>query len=150
MLNDQVRSAFPGVSRSRMLPEQPSLSVSVSVRPHIQAQGSTRAVVKCLLGAIILTGLLACSSARAPSPQTTAGSANVSLLQLLQDTEHSDRLNAKLYTRSAPSLDHYYNLKADQVNDVMHRLQRGEDVPSDDINHALDNSLASTFGVPVY
>jgi hypothetical protein len=114
------------------------------VPPLTQRQRSTLPVVEGLLGAVVL-GLMACSTARPP----TAPSANPSLAQLLRDAEHSDRLNAQLYTRSAPSLDHYYNLKADEVNDVMRRLERGEYVPSDDINHALDNSLASTFGVPV-
>jgi hypothetical protein len=98
---------------------------------------------------MVLVGVVACSAARPPNTPTTAPSGNLSLAQILRDAEQSDRRNAKLYTRSAPGLDHYYNLKADQVNDVMRRLQRGEDVPSDDINHALDNSLASTFGVPV-
>ena len=95
-----------------------------------------------MLGTIVLTGLVACSTRSQPT--TT-----LSLAQLLRNAEQSDRLNAQLYTRSAPSLDHYYNLKADEVNEVMQRLQRGENVPPDDINHALDNSLASTFGVPV-
>jgi len=98
---------------------------------------------------MVLMGLSACSTAGPTTTPATAPSANLSLAQLLRDAEHSDRRNAHLYSRSAPSLDHYYNLKADEVDDVMRRLQRGEDVPSDDINHALDNSLASTFGVPV-
>jgi hypothetical protein len=105
-------------------------------------QRSTLPVVKGVLGAMVLMGLMACSTRRQPTT-------NLSLTQLLRNAEQSDRLNAQLYTRSAPSLDHYYNLKADEVNEVMRRLQRGENVPSDDINHALDNSLASTFGVPV-
>ena len=105
-------------------------------------QRSTLPVVKGVLGAMVLMGLVACSTERQPTTY-------LSLAQLLHNAEQSDRLNAQLYTRSAPSLDHYYNLKADEVNDVMRRLQRGENVPADDINHALDNSLASTFGVPV-
>ncbi|HEY2486191.1 MAG TPA: hypothetical protein VGI36_13655 [Candidatus Binataceae bacterium] len=105
-------------------------------------QRSTLPVLKGVLSAMALMGLVACSTGRQPTT-------NLSLTQLLRNAEQSDRLNAQLYTRSAPSLDHYYNLKADELNDVMRRLQRGENVPSDDINHALDNSLASTFGVPV-
>jgi hypothetical protein len=123
----------------------PQSRVPEFVQPLNQRQSATLPLVRGVLGAMVL-GLVACSTAR---PPTTAPSANPSLAQLLRDAEHSDRLNAQLYTRSAPSLDHYYNLKADQVNDVISRLQRGEYVPSDDINHALDNSLASTFGVPV-
>ena len=119
------------------------------VRPLNQGQRWTFSVITGGLGAIVITGLLACSNAHPPTTPTAEASTNLSLLQLLRDTEHSDRLNAQLYTRSAPSLDHYYNLKADEVNEIMQKLQRGEHVPSDDINHALDNSLASTFGVPV-
>jgi hypothetical protein len=113
-------------------------------------QSSTLPIIKGLLGAMIVVGLVACSAARPSNPPTAAPPGPLSLAQLLSDAEQSDRRNAELYTRSAPSLDHYYNLKADEVNDVMRRLERGEDVPSDDISHALDNSLASTFGVPVY
>jgi hypothetical protein len=127
---------------------RPQLRVQEFVQPLNQRLRSTRPVVQGALGAIAL-GLVACSTARPPTTSTTAPSTNLSLAQLLREAEHSDRLNAQLYTRSAPSLDHYYNLKADEVNDVMRRLERGEYVPSDDINHALDNSLASTFGVPV-
>jgi hypothetical protein len=124
------------------------LRVHEFVQPPNQRQRSTLPVVEGVLGAMVL-GLVACSTARPPTTPAGAPSANPSLAQLLRDAEHSDRLNAQLYTRSAPSLDHYYNLKADEVNDVLRRLERGEYVPSDDINHALDNSLASTFGVPV-
>jgi hypothetical protein len=118
------------------------------VQPLNQRQRATLRVLQGVLGAIVL-GVVACSTAQPPTTPSAAPSGNLSLAQLLRDAEHSDRLNAQLYTRSAPSLDHYYNLKADEVSDVMRRLERGEDVPSDDINHALDNSLASTFGVPV-
>ena len=69
---------------------------------------------------------------------------------MLQEAQHSDRRNAQLYTRSAPSLDHYYNLKADELEDIIRRIKRGENVPNDDILHALDTSAASTFGTPVY
>jgi hypothetical protein len=119
------------------------------VQPFNPRQRSTLTVLKGVLGAMLLMGLASCSIAVPPTTPATAPSADLSLAQLLRDAEHSDRLNARLYSRSAPSLDHYYNLKADEVNDVMRRLQRGENVPPDDINHALDNSLASTFGVPV-
>ena len=139
------RPAAPTYGNSR----RPQWQVRKLMQPFIQRQRSILPVIKGVLGATVLIGLSACSIAGPPTTPTAPPSANPSLAQLLRDAEHSDRLNAQLYTRSAPSLDHYYNLKADEVNDVMRRLQRGEDVPSDDINHALDNSLASTFGVPV-
>lgn len=143
------RWSFSHTAPPRENPGRSQVRVHKFVRPLNQGQRWTLSVIMGGLGAIVITGLLACSNARPPTTPPAEASTNLSLLQLLRDTEQSDRLNARLYTRSAPSLDHYYNLKADEVNDVMHRLQRGENVPSDDINHALDNSLASTFGVPV-
>ena len=100
-----------------------------------------------VIGAIVLSGSL---SLPALAQYVRPNSSETSLLPMLRDAEHSDRRNAGLYSRSAPSLDHYYNLKADQLDDIIRRIQRGENVPSDDIQHALDNSAASTFGTPVY
>jgi hypothetical protein len=102
-------------------------------------------VIIGISGALVLA--IACTTtgrSKMPIP------ADNSLLQLLRDAERSDRINARLYTWSAPSLDHYYNLKADQLEDIIRRFERGEKVPAGDISHALDNSLASTFAVPVY
>jgi len=94
--------------------------------------------------------LMAATALSASAQYARPNSADASLLPMLMDAQHSDRRNAQLYTRSAPSLDHYYNLKADQLEDIIRRIQRGEKVPDDDIQHALDNSAASTFGTPVY
>jgi len=101
--------------------------------------------IVCAMGAMVLTASLSASAqyARSDSP-------DAHLLPMLMDARHSDRRNAELNTRSAPSLDHYYNLKADQLDDIIRRIKRGEDVPSDDLKHALDNSAASTFGTPVF
>lgn len=82
-------------------------------------------------------------------PSTNSMTASPALLQRLQKTRAYDLSNSTAFTRSAPGLDHYYSRKADEVTDVMRRLQAGQEVPPDDIDHALDNSLASTFGVPV-
>jgi mRNA-degrading endonuclease YafQ of YafQ-DinJ toxin-antitoxin module len=70
-------------------------------------------------------------------------------MQRLQNARAYDLSNSTAFTRSAPSLDHYYSRKANEVTDVMSKLRAGQEVPRDDIDHALDNSLASTFGVPV-
>jgi hypothetical protein len=131
------------------LSRRPQYRVHKFGQPFNQRQRSTLPVIKGFLGAMLIMGLASCYTAGAPTTPATAPSADLTLAQLLRDAEQSDRLNAQLYSRSAPGLDHYYNLKADEVNDVIRRLQRGENVPPDDINHALDNSLASTFGVPV-
>ena len=104
-------------------------------------------VIENALGALALATALACSTALPPHQPPPNDN---SFLEYLKDAEHSDRVNAQLYTWSAPSLDHYYNLKADQIEEVIRRLQSGEEVPQDDIDHALDNSRAATFGVPVY
>jgi len=106
----------------------------------------TRAIQE-VIGEIVLITLL---SLPAFAQSGRPNSADASLLPMLMEAEQSDRRNAQLYTRSAPSLDHYYNLKADQLEDIIRRIKRGENVPNDDIQHALDNSAASTFGTPVY
>ena len=119
--------------------------------------------IKVLLTAITLVSAVACATTTPTSPMseyTTAGSASEAsttnsivaspaLMQRLQKARTYDLSNSTAFTRSAPSLDHYYSRKANQVTDVMTKLRSGQEVPRDDIDHALDNSLASTFGVPV-
>jgi len=100
--------------------------------------------IKCALTLLPWVIALGCAPAAAPQKIETDP------LALLREAAASDRINSGLYSRSAPGLDHYYALKAQEVEDVIRRLQSGEKVPQDDIDHALDNSLASTFGVPVY
>jgi hypothetical protein len=102
--------------------------------------------ILCAIGGIVLTATLSVSA----SAQSRSDSPDAQLLPMLQDAEHSDRRNAEVYTRSVPSLDHYYNLKADQLADIIRRVKRGEDVPNDAIKDALDNRAASTFGTPVF
>jgi len=114
--------------------------------------------IAILLGAICLS-VAACSATRssattAPSgalfqPQAQSSEAEPALIQRLRQARAFDRSQSTAFTRSAPSLDHYYSRKANEITDVMSRLRAGKEVPQDDINHALDNSLASTFGVPV-
>jgi hypothetical protein len=117
---------------------------------------------KVLLTAIALVSAAACVTTSRSSttlestparstggPSTNSMAASPALMQRLQRARAYDLSNSTAFTRSAPSLDHYYSRKADQVTDVMRRLNAGQEVPRDDINHALDNSLASTFGVPV-
>jgi hypothetical protein len=118
--------------------------------------------IKVLLTAMVLVGAAACatttpSSTMSESTPTafTSGSstnstaASSALMQRLQKAQAYDLSNSTAFTRSAPGLDHYFSRKADEVADVMRKLQAGQEVPRDDVNHALDNSLASTFGVPV-
>ena len=103
--------------------------------------------IRGVMAAIVMTAALAVS---ASAQYARPNSAHTSFQPMLLDAQHADRRNAQLYTRSAPSLDHYYNLKADELEDIIRRIKRGENVPNDDIQHALDNSAASTFGTPVY
>lgn len=106
------------------------------------------AAVRGLIMTVALVGAVACSvQDRSPADQVLD---QPSLMQRLETAEISDRGNATAFTWSAPGLDHYYNRKADEVEDVMRRLQAGQDVPPDEIGHALDNSLATTWGVPAY
>jgi hypothetical protein len=118
--------------------------------------------IKVLLAAIALVGAMACAATTPTStmpestPARTASEASTNpraaspaLMQRLQNARAYDLSNSTAFTRSAPSLDHYYSRKANEVTDVMSKLRAGQEVPRDDIDHALDNSLASTFGVPV-
>jgi len=118
--------------------------------------------IRVLLSAITLVGAVACATTTPTStmpdstPARSASRASTdsmvgspALIQRLEKARTYDLSNSTAFTRSAPSLDHYYSRKANEVTDVMSRLRAGQEVPRDDINHALDNSLASTFGVPV-
>jgi len=118
--------------------------------------------IKVLLAAITLVCAVACAATTplstmpestpartASEASTNSMAASPALMQRLQKARAYDLSNSTAFTRSAPGLDHYYSRKADEVTDVMSRLRAGQDVPRDDIDHALDNSLASTFGVPV-
>jgi hypothetical protein len=118
--------------------------------------------IKVLLTAMALVSAAACATTTPSStmsestpaaftsgPSTNSPAASPALMQRLQKAQAYDHSNSTAFTRSAPSLDHYFSRKADEVTDVMRKLQAGQEVPQDDINHALDNSLASTFGVPV-
>jgi len=105
-------------------------------------------MIEGTLGVTMLVVAMGCSAAGSASKLRP--SANVPLMQRLMAAEQADRINSQLYTWSAPGLDHYYSHKADEVADVINRLRHGEDVSREDINHALDNSMAWTFGVPVY
>ncbi|MGO9605748.1 MAG: hypothetical protein ACLQAT_20570 [Candidatus Binataceae bacterium] len=96
-----------------------------------------------LIGMMLLA-LAGCSTASAPQPTPTLSKEE--LLQRLEKAYKFDRDSSTAYTRSAPSLDHFYSRKAGQVQEVMVRLNAGGEVSQDDISHALDNSLATTFG----
>jgi len=116
--------------------------------------------IKIILTTIALVSAAACATgtgSKTPpftttsstSGSSTSSNAAPTLMQRLRKAEAFDRDNSTAFSRSAPSLDHYYSRKADEVADVMRRLEAGQEVPQDDIDHALDTSLASTFGVPV-
>jgi predicted component of type VI protein secretion system len=118
--------------------------------------------IKVLLAAMVLVSAAACATTTPSStvpesipaaftsePSTNSTAASPTLMQRLQKARAYDLSNSTAFTRSAPSLDHYFSLKAEEVTDVMRELRAGQEVPQDDINRALDNGLASTFGVPV-
>jgi len=69
------------------------------------------------------------------------------MLPMLVEAQQADRKKAELY-RSAPSLVDFYNHKADELENIIRRIKRGEDVPGDDIQRALDNTAVPTVGAP--
>jgi hypothetical protein len=83
-------------------------------------------------------GAQAESQSRIGSPQTAE------LLQRLEDAEYADRGNSISFGDN-PTLGHYYRRKADEVNAVIKRLENGQSVPREEVEHALDNSEASHY-----
>ena len=105
-----------------------------------------------LLAALALTALSAGCAIDRPSATSPTGSVlsspgtNVAqTLETLRDAERADRMNSKSHTDSNPSLDQYYARKADEVHAVIVRIQRGESVPADDVNEALNNDEATQY-----
>ncbi len=111
--------------------------------------GTWTSLLKGTLAIAAMSVVFACATAPRASNESNS-SDRTATIQRLQAAETFDRDSSSAFTRSAPSLDHYYARKADEVHDIIRRLQAGQEVPEDDIQHALDNSLASTFGVPAY
>ena len=69
----------------------------------------------------------------------------VSTIARLEEAESADRLNANSFTSENPTLDHFYDGKADEVKFLLERLRAGDYVAPKDIDRALDNSEAQTL-----
>lgn len=63
------------------------------------------------------------------------------LLQHMRVAECIDRMTSAGWTKN-PALDHYYAEKADDVHDLIVRLERGETPSQEEIKQALDTSRA--------
>jgi hypothetical protein len=69
----------------------------------------------------------------------------VEFLQKLQDAEYSDQGNSSSFSSDDPSVGHYYARKADEVSALIKRLNGGQSVSREEIDHALDNSQARFY-----
>ena len=87
---------------------------------------------------VLITPLVGYAGQTPVSEGKTAGL--VSTISKLAEVEYSDRMEAMSHTSDSPTLDHYYDTKAEEVAAVIGRLQRGENVDSKDIQQATDNS----------
>jgi len=95
--------------------------------------------------AAIGIGLLSVAgSARAASTRVNDES-SAALISKLQDADRSDRLNAESWSSDNASLDHYYDRKSEEVENVLKQLQNGRPVSPDTVSRALDNSGAQSF-----
>lgn len=102
-------------------------------------------------GALALTVVSAgCSMGGLPATSSTAavvsspGSEVGQTLERLREAERADRMNSESYTDNS-TLGHYYARKADEVDAVIVRIQKGESVPADDVNEALNNDEATQY-----
>ncbi len=64
----------------------------------------------------------------------------------LERAEETDLGNSHAWSWSNPMLDVLYNEKAQEVRAVMLRVEAGENVPREQIDHALDNSALRGLG----
>ena len=103
--------------------------------------------VRSIKGAIAAIVLMASLSLSVFAPNARADSPEASMLPMLLEAQQADRKKAELY-KAAPNVAHFYNQKADQLEDVIRRIKRGEDVPNDDLQRALDNTEVPTPEMP--
>jgi len=98
-----------------------------------------------LIGTAAVTATLAIAAGSAQASAVTDTTGPSELIAKLQITEQGDRLNASSYTSENPTLDHFYDEKADEVSAVIQRLRAGDRVSQKDIDRALDNSEAQSL-----
>jgi hypothetical protein len=68
------------------------------------------------------------------------------LIERLMAAERVDRMNARGWTNTNSTLDTAYYIKALQVRRVIEWIERGESVPQQEIDRALDNSAPQQLG----
>jgi hypothetical protein len=98
-----------------------------------------------LIGIAAVAATLAIVAGSAQASAVTEATGSSELITKLQITEQADRLNANSYTSENPTLDHFYDEKADEVTTVIQRLRAGDRVSQKDIDRALDNSEAQSL-----
>lgn len=98
-----------------------------------------------LIGSIALALALSAWPVAAQQTAPASSSTQATTLERLQHAEQSDRMNGTSWTADNPTLDQYYDHKADQVDALIKKLEAGQTVSAKEVEHALDNSGAQRY-----
>ncbi len=98
-----------------------------------------------LLGSVALAVVLSAWPVAADQTAGTSSSTQAATLEQLRQAAQSDRMNSTSWTAENPTLDHFYEDKADQVHALIQRLEAGETVSPKEIDRALDTSGAQRY-----
>ncbi|SRR6266851_10493854 len=97
--------------------------------------------------AIVVGGICLLSVAGSAGAASSYGSDPSTAAQIarLREADRADRMNAQSWTSTNASLDHYYDRKSEQVEDVLKQIEIGQPVSPETVSRALDNSGASSY-----
>jgi hypothetical protein len=104
-------------------------------RPSEDQAMLTSAIKKvsiALMVSVLISTAFACTATR-PQPDASEPDTRAATIQRLQKAEATYRGNSQSFTRSDPSLDHYYRRKTKEVHSLIQELQRGQEVPPEEI-----------------
>jgi hypothetical protein len=103
--------------------------------------------------AVLFTACASVSTAPGPSQKPEAAqydsstpSGRAALIAELKEAANADKMDATSWTDDNASLDVAWYHKQQEVQSVIARLASGEQVPNNEIQHALDNSLPHQLG----
>ncbi|MFZ0887504.1 MAG: hypothetical protein WA005_03560 [Candidatus Binataceae bacterium] len=102
-------------------------------------------VAGSLIGAAALALALSAWPVAAEQTAGTSSGTQAATIDQLRQAEQSDRMNATSWTADNPTLDHYYDQKADQVDTLIKQLEAGQTVSPKEVDRALDTSGAQQY-----
>lgn len=98
-------------------------------------------VIGLVIGVMLMTPVIAESG-----QQTGVAQNNAALIRQLEQREMQDRGNAMSFSDSNNSLEPMYAMKADKLQALIDKLNRGQTVSQADVNEAMDNSWIKQLG----